>query len=276
MSIKLISLNIEGNKHLKEKVLPFLKMEDPDVICLQEVFKNNVKSIKKSLKMTGFFVPMGLVNYKLSNNCSFNDEWGLLVLTKLSIDNSGYKYYCGNSDNLPIFYFGVDPNIVNRAVAWIQVSNQKQSFTIVTTHFVWSFAGSISTEQTQALVRLYDSLSQFHDCVLIGDFNTPRGKEIYSDLSSRYEDNIPSQITTTIDNQYHRSKDHIEFVVDGVFSSSKYKVSQVSIVDGLSDHCAIVCIVSQQSYIGRIKANLRIIKKRTLFCFRKNFNLLKL
>jgi len=48
--VKLISLNIEGDKHLDDKILPFFDKEKPDVLCLQEVF---AKDIQKICQRTG-------------------------------------------------------------------------------------------------------------------------------------------------------------------------------------------------------------------------------
>ncbi|MEA2056412.1 MAG: hypothetical protein U9O78_01685, partial [Patescibacteria group bacterium] len=53
--MKLISVNIEGDKHL-DKVLPFLKKEQANVICLQEIYEHQQKNFEKELKMNSFFV----------------------------------------------------------------------------------------------------------------------------------------------------------------------------------------------------------------------------
>lgn len=41
IGMKLISLNIEGHKHI-DRQLPFFEIEAPDVLCLQEVFEPDV------------------------------------------------------------------------------------------------------------------------------------------------------------------------------------------------------------------------------------------
>ena len=51
-SLKLISLNIEGDKHIPQ-VLAFFKREQPEIICLQEVFLPDFKMFKKELGMEG-------------------------------------------------------------------------------------------------------------------------------------------------------------------------------------------------------------------------------
>ena len=47
---KLISLNIEGHKHL-ERFLPYIKEQKADIICLQEVFESGMELFKKEFGM---------------------------------------------------------------------------------------------------------------------------------------------------------------------------------------------------------------------------------
>ena len=54
--MKLISINIELNKHYKT-VLDFLKQENPDVICLQELLGDDFENFKKVLGKQGIFKP---------------------------------------------------------------------------------------------------------------------------------------------------------------------------------------------------------------------------
>ena len=50
--LKLVSTNIEGNRHL-DKILPFLQKSKADVICLQEVYLPDFLMLKKMLGMRG-------------------------------------------------------------------------------------------------------------------------------------------------------------------------------------------------------------------------------
>lgn len=267
MPIKLVSLNIEGSRHLKKRVLPFLKSENPDVVCLQEVFQSDVELIKKTLKMTGLFVPIALMSYKknIHHPDPIKDQWGLLTLSKKTINGSGFEYYYGNPKKNPIFYPGLDPNIINRAIAWLQISDHGQIFQIVNTHFTWSYNGEVTELQRKTLTSLYKCLKKFKDLVLVGDLNTPRGRDLYFDLSSKFRDNIPCHISTTIDNDLHRSSENLQFVVDGLLSSPKYKISKVSLVNGVSDHFALSCQMSENSIFFKFKEKIKIDLKRFFF-----------
>jgi hypothetical protein len=67
-------------------------------------------------------------------------------------------------------------------------------------------------------------------------------------LADKYSDQIPVDIKTTLDASIHRSgskPDFPEFVVDGLFTAGKYKVSDVRVVSGVSDHCALIANIEE-------------------------------
>jgi len=265
MPIKLVSLNIEGKRHLNRTILPFLQKEKPDVITLQEVFEQDRHRIERTLGMKGIFVPLGRLSYTKQNHQNKTKLWGLLTLSKLPIRQSGYEYYYGNPSLMPDFYPGLDPNIICRAILWIQVTHQKNIITFVNTHFIWSYNGEVSDLQKNTLISLFRCLNRFSNCILSGDFNSPRGKEIFSALSGKYKDNIPHNVTTTIDNAIHRSVDTIQYVVDGIFSSPIYSVTDVAILNGISDHIAMVCMVNKNTIFGQIRTRLCIYKDKLFY-----------
>lgn len=244
MSIKLISINIEGNKHLTDRVLPFLLAEKPEVVTLQEVFLSDVETIKSQLKMEGVFVPMADVNYE-NEHLPAKGWWGILHLSKLPVTKLSYEYYYGQEGQIPQFFANQDPNSMNRVLVWQAVEKDDQEYWFATTHFTWSSGGQTTDLQRRTYESLSRALDKLPGLVLTGDFNAPRGGEIFTSLASRYKDNLPSDIATTIDNNLHKAKVEIELVVDGCFSSSEYLVEKVRVVDGVSDHMAVVAEVTK-------------------------------
>lgn len=244
MSIKLISLNIEGNKHLDDRVLPFLLARKPEVITLQEVFLSDVPKIEEALGMNGIFIPMADVNYE-NEHLPARGLWGILHLTKLNAVEASYQYYYGIEDEIPKFFANQDPNSMNRVLVWQVVEKEGQFYRFATTHFTWSKDGQTIDLQKQTYQSMNEILKTFPDVVLTGDFNAPRGREIFTSLSETYTDNIPQDIITTIDNNLHKAKANIQFVVDGCFTSGEYKASEVEVVDGVSDHMAVVATISK-------------------------------
>ncbi len=89
-SLKVISLNIEREKHL-DLVLPFLAKEKPDVFCLQEVFEKDIPRFEQELGVTSYFSPMtrfpeGEARYLM----------GAAIFSRLPIVHSDTQYYRGD------------------------------------------------------------------------------------------------------------------------------------------------------------------------------------
>jgi len=88
-------------------------------------------------------------------------------------------------------------------------------------------------------------LETLGDFVLAGDFNAPRGKEIFSLLAERYTDNIPQKYTSSIDGTLHKAGP-LPYMIDGIFSTPLYEVVDVEMVCGVSDHCAFKAFVTKK------------------------------
>ena len=242
--IKLISLNIEGDNHL-DKAVNFLKREKADVVCLQEVFQRDVPLLEQSLEMYGEYAPSMLVREENDSRLSPRGSWGLLFLSRDRPVEINRYYYVGSEDDLPV-YANDDPNSNNRILLVGKVIRTGQDFTIATTHFTWSDKGQVTEEQRMDLFALFNAFTEKYitECVFCGDFNAPRGGEIFSEISKRFKDNIPADILTTLDPDLHKFK-NLQWVVDGFFSTPKYIISDVRVVDGVSDHKAIVCLITK-------------------------------
>ncbi|KKP69822.1 hypothetical protein A2X44_05115 [candidate division CPR3 bacterium GWF2_35_18] len=238
-TIKLISLNIEGDNHL-DKVIPFLVSENPDIICLQEVFKHNSETIANKIKRKDYFFPMAKMFEKRYTKKSLGMLWGISFLTNLEFKNIQCEQYFGNEKVVPSYLGG--GGLCNRILAWGNVKKEGKEQTIATTHFTWSSKGNTTVIQRRSFNKLNKILDKVGDCVLCGDFNAPRGGEIFTALSKRFTDNIPVQVKTTVDENLHRKKG-LQVVVDGLFTSSNYKAENVKIIGGVSDHKAIVATI---------------------------------
>lgn len=243
--MKLVSINIEGHRHLHERVLPFLEQEQPDVVCLQEVFEVDVPVIAEALGMQSFFQPMVNVTEPTIHVRHALGVLGVAQFTKLLVREQQAAYYVDlKLGRLPIFFENGNPNSMNRVLVWQTVEKDGQLFTIATTHFTWSTRGESTLEQLRdlgALQRILDTIPEF---VVCGDFNAPRGNETFARLAERYTDNIPPEVTTSIDGEFHKAG-QLELMVDGLFSTPEYVLSQVQVLGGVSDHKAISAIINR-------------------------------
>ena len=250
-SLKLISLNIERSKHL-DVVVPFLEREQADVVNIQELLQHDVPRIAAAT---------GAVDIVFTPMCRLKFEdpgalYGTGIFSRVPVRERGEQYYVGQAGVIPesnatelLTY-----NDEYRAVSWVTVEKDGTVFRVATTHFTWTPDGSASDEQRQDMRNLMQILGTMGEFVLSGDFNAPRGGEMFSLLSSAYTDNIPPQYKTSLDLTLHRAArergDQLaNKMVDGLFATPGYTVSDVRLVDSVSDHMAIVATIQPAAQV---------------------------
>lgn len=247
--MKLISLNIEGNRHL-ERVVPFLKKEKPGVVFLQELFERDSKMLGESLGMKVLFAPMYLLEYKKSDPDSW-ESMGIGILSHEELQNGQARAYRAPSPELQRFN-GDDVHTKQHTERAILLSGnvptEEGPFTVATTHFTWTPNGMSNEYQETDSDALLGILSDMPEVILCGDFNMPRGvNDTYKKFTSRYTDVVPSSYVSSIDVDLHRSgannieRERLErFMVDYIFLSKHYQAENVRLEKGVSDHMAVV------------------------------------
>ncbi len=253
--MKLISLNIEGNKHW-ERVLPYIEKEKPDVLCVQEIFADDITRITDAFQMDSTYIPMHL-ECEMKENVGSCKDIGVAIFSKYPFKNIQHHTYYSPAPHLKQLMIN-DENPqsireINRqvlAVADIHIENHV--FTVGTTHFTWTPDGKPSTDQYTDADSLLATLSDIPSIILCGDFNVPRGhNDIYEKFVERYSDAIPHSYTCSFDQNLHRVGNIPErwanvgkYMVDYFFLSPHYRAENVRLQSGISDHYAVVGEIS--------------------------------
>ncbi len=249
VAISLISLNIERDKHL-DRVLPFLSDRKPEVACIQELFEDDARALSDALEGAPYiFAPM-TQQENMKGSVSVR---GIGIFSRLPIRRHHALYYRGNSEHLVDFDLtntGTKSKTQNHAVLLCDLEKDGAVFTVGTTHFTWTPDGKPDEYQRIDLEAMLRELRGYDELVFAGDFNAPRGGEIFAGLAQRYKDNIPAQYVTSIDVSLHhagklRPQELADKMVDGLFSTPSYAVSDVELIPGVSDHCAITATISK-------------------------------
>lgn len=239
--MKIVSLNIELDRHL-DLVLPFLQKQEADILLLQEVLERDLEKMSQFLGMQPIFTPLCKLAWE-----EFGDSpptLGIASFSKLQVLSSTISYYSGSREVLPVLPQG-QAHKASRAFIKTLVEKDTNQFCFINTHFTWTPNGQPNARQRRDLRKMLSLLSDTPELILCGDFNAPRGREIFDQLGKVYKDNISPSITTTIDQNLHRVKG-LQLVVDGLFTTKAYQVQDVKVVDGISDHCAIVAHVTMK------------------------------
>lgn len=246
--VRYASINIERSKHL-DTVIAFLREYQPEVFAVQELFQRDIARLEQELESTCIFAPMGL--HPDDDEACTPTQIGVAFFSRLPLIESHVKYYHGGSEEA---LHGVPmEKLIDRPIVSIQVEKENVPFRFVTTHFTWTPNGMADDTQRRDIVALMALLEAEKEFVFSGDLNAPRGGEIFAKLAEKYKDNIPPQYLTSIDVDLHRAgKTHPEQLadkmVDGLFSTPEYAVSDAALHSGISDHMAITATITHSVY----------------------------
>ncbi len=246
MSMKLLSVNIEGQKHL-EKIKALIITEKPDVVCMAECFPDTILFLAGDGYPYRLYAPTYMVDQddEFTLIPSKTRRWGEVIISKYPIFDTQITYLSMDTyseTNLPTH--GTDNHIPALITANIEIGGEQ--YRIGTIHLTWTPKARMTKRQKKNVQELLDLVDQ-EEIVLCGDFNIPMGNKVYVQMKKRFKDNIPPKIETTLDPKLHYRNTKVpgtlKLVVDYVWSSPKYLVNSVRVISGVSDHCAIACEV---------------------------------
>lgn len=244
--MKLVSLNIERSKHLA-LVLPFLEHEQADAVCLLEVMAYDVPQLEVVLGPVSIFTPTTIHEAE-----SRPAPFGQAIFSRLEITQAKEVFYWGGKQQLPTLDFSTAETkhtTEYHAVSYVDVTSGDESFRIAATHFTWTPHGEADDLQRKDLAAMLHVLEGMGEFVLTGDFNAPRGGEIFSALAEKYKDNIPSEYQSSLDLTLHRAAP-LNLMVDGLFTTPAYSASSVRLQLGLSDHAAVIATIARAKTVG--------------------------
>lgn len=264
--IKLISLNIEKDKHLSV-ILDFLKEEQADIICLQEIFEDTLGLFKNTLEMDYIYDHQATF---ISSDKTTRSQ-GVAIFSHFPIIKHLLIPYTKINEKNDTFEFSADHHPendkdrtrvndqYNRKLLVADIEIGGNLWKISTTHFTWGYYGYVNKESgkfiwdidqetvqqqiddANNLLKVFETLGGFIFCA---DTNTPRGEKVFGMFANMLKDNIPLEYKTSIDGNLHRAG-HLPLMVDGIFTTKEYNTENVTLKAGVSDHMAVICTVSK-------------------------------
>jgi endonuclease/exonuclease/phosphatase family metal-dependent hydrolase len=239
MPLTLMTLNIENDRHI-DRVSSAISTHLPDIVCLQEALEKDCASLAA---IGGYDVNFANSGRLLKPGSHEEYNWGLAVLSRVPVMRQTVITYSENTEVRALR----QPNDHRRLVVLAELMHRSRPYRIATTHFTWTPDGQLSEEQHADFRRLARVLSEYPDYVLCGDFNAPRGRNLFAMFThdAGLIDHLPQNVTSTIDGRFHRNG-ALELVVDTIFSTAEYQVSDVRVLDRLSDHKGILATVERR------------------------------
>lgn len=245
--LRLISHNVDHDKHFPA-ITAMCEKVSPDAFCALEIYEKDLERFEVFFNSKGHFVPACYMSVpdpeKKMTHCYLR---GAAFFSKYPIISFTYTYYFRDEHSLVV---KVPGDAIDIAMALCEAVVEKDGvpYKICFTHFSKSplEGGDADDTQRANLQKLFSILDTKGEFVLCGDFNAPRGKEIFSTISERYTDNIPTTCTRSLDPDLHRRPD-LELMVDGLFTTPAFHASDVHFETGVSDHYAIVANISRDN-----------------------------
>lgn len=238
--LRVISVNIEYDKHL-DRVLPFLKTEKWDVLLLNELLATDVPKFEEVLQEDCFFVPQMKFPREYGN---IPMGGGVFSRFPTICKDEQYAGPLGEiqdfNDSTPETKLATQKNFLVTA----EVNKEGVIYKIGLTHFPWTPDGEADNIQRVCAKALLEIIEREGEIVLFGDFNAPRGKEIFSMFEKKMKDNIPTQYETSLDENLHRAG-KLTLMVDGCFTTPEYIASDVELRFGVSDHAAVLATLTK-------------------------------
>ncbi len=246
--LKIISLNMETNKHYT-KILPFIKKENPDVICLQEAPESFAEELQKKGYKT-FFAPMFLRD-DLGGNELYT--LGIMLASKLPFQAKSVYYHKPN-EKIILHDRKNRNNTVATAYIFANIMTSDGLYNVATTHPLKSDDGKANDFQTKMFSSLLKLLAPEEPHMICGDFNMPRGyNTIYEEVTKKYTDAVPLSYKSSLDRDIHllgNKKTDVPifdiYMVDYVFTQPPYQAENVRLEFGLSDHAAVIATVTKR------------------------------
>ena len=220
------------------------------MICLQEVFEEDFHTLRRQFDMQGIFMPAVWIDSPGKPGFDKQGPFGIALFSRLTGKFGGNYYFKRRGSILPQ-YCG-KPNAGHRCLIWQKIDNGPL---ITTTHFTWSKNGEATKKQRRELASLFKLIDKSRPDIVCGDFNAPRGGEIWTAISQKLIDNIPPEVKTTLDPIFHYAHG-IKLVVDGFFTlvprrvqgfappNNAMRVKSLKLIGGVSDHLAVSAIIS--------------------------------
>jgi exonuclease III len=242
--MKIISLNMEGDKHI-DKIIKLLEKEKADIVCFSEIFEEDIKFLTPLIDIPYIFAHECYRQSMVKNNADIK-TFGVAIFSK-NITWSNIFYVVGNHNLIPKFQKSANleekPHELYVPAITVKIQFNNKEYFITNTHLVVTEKGESTDYSFEQATKLVNYLKEYPEMIICGDFNSPRGGGVFDYFCKFYKDNIPNKYKTSLDQNLHRVK-KLKFMVDVLFSTKNYTVENVKLVDGVSDHMAVIAQIS--------------------------------
>jgi endonuclease/exonuclease/phosphatase family metal-dependent hydrolase len=254
MSVKILNLNLFEGGLFFDAALDFIKAENPDVFCLQEVYNGqgeelplsfqSIKVLTKAFPEYDYYfspellsvTPVGKIDV---GNCIFSR------LPILKSETHFFNIPYGEHPQKPANH---DWSGHPKNMQLCQVGFQGKTLTVANLHGVWGLDGGDNPARLAMSQVIVDQVKNSSNLALMGDFNVKPNTQTIQQIEAHLVNVFKDELTTSF-NLKHKDLDkypgYASAVVDMFFVSPDVKVVAKSCPQAdVSDHLPLICELS--------------------------------
>jgi endonuclease/exonuclease/phosphatase family metal-dependent hydrolase len=251
MKIKLISLNLYEGGLFFENIMAFFVKEQPDILCLQEVFNSSDNSLAKnfrSLEVLQNLLPKYFFYFSPESKSTTDVgkiDIGNAIFSRFPIIEKSTHFFNGtygiSQQRRADHDWTQDPKNMQHCV--IQV--HKQHINVFNLHGIWGLDGGDNEARLLMSEIIVDKIREKKKVFLMGDFNLRPNTKTIENIEQHLVNVFKGQLTSSFNLKHKdlvRYPGYATAVVDMFFASPDVKIvkSECPAAD-VSDHLALVC-----------------------------------
>lgn len=248
MKLKAASINIEHGGVLMDDLLTFIRSEDPDILCMQEVHTGSRKLLEPRLKTLQHFVneldyPFQFftpIYRDYDNTVDGSSYSGMAILSKVPITNAKSIYF-----DLPYSetYRDSFENAPNHpaGMQYVELSHGNTRVNVFNVHGPWDLDGDNFGARRQAMRdSIVSETKDMKSVLLMGDTNAKNTNAAFGQLEPLVSV-FGERLTTTFNMKRKTLEGYATAAVDMMFVSDDVAVisSECPAIE-ISDHLPLI------------------------------------
>lgn len=260
MKIKVIDLNLfEGGLYF-DNTKKFLKEENPDILCLQEVYDGKDKELKENLRtlevlkkfLPSFyyhFAPEMLYIRKEGKFPLGNAIFSKFPIVKTNvtfydIPYGEYNAYLQNDNKFDFF------STLPKNLQYAQINLNGLKLNVFNTHGIWGRHGDDTKRRLEMGKTIVSQIANKDNVILTGDFNLFPQTQTVKNLEKYLKNVFANKLRTSFNVKLKpHPGNYANSVVDMMFVSKDVKVLEKYCPNvDVSDHFPLVSVLEAQTF----------------------------
>lgn len=250
MKFKYLTLNIWDGGALWDKILAFLKKEDPDILTIQEAYNSKDKSLPKNYRtieelkkvLKGYFVffspeYLSVIEHgKIDIGNAIFSRFPIIENSVLFFDKPYGEYHLTHSS-----LFSLAPVNIQHA----KIEANGVILNVFNTHGIWGYDGLDNPRRLMMSQKIVDQIKKKENVILSGDFNVNQDTKSIENIEKHLLNVFKGELVSSF-NMKRKPKEsgYSTAVVDNIFISPNIQVLEhyCPQID-VSDHLPLVAIL---------------------------------